>query len=560
MATTIRRTVLLLAGLAILPVAQADQAIVVGVEEYAPLVAASTLKGCLNDANGMAEVLRQQGFKVNLMTNGQATRAAIFKAIQDTAASIKKTERFVFFFAGHGRKAPQFAIMPSDATISGVDIEPKALNDAIAKVQAKSRTVILDSCFSGGMAAGEMSRGADGFHARFFDGEQERSIKFGPPKSQASSNNTPEKFESSPGICYYTAALDSEQALEATMDDGKRHGLFSYGLIKNIKNGKLWSEVHNDVKKQMAKRLENSGRTQNPMISTQFMPTSVLDNVKMANPKAPPGKTLLDVWNSDSPNKDKVALRLKPDQDVQEAGKQIGLEVKVGQDGYLVILGQVGDRIYRFFPDSNRGEDAKVGKGTINFPTGRDRLFFDTFGADHVKAMLFSTAERAGSVLAALDQSGGKAQEIDLGKQGSEAFFTSRLSIAVGDSILGGSRLKNLDGLIKKVMSQKDDIGKYLVSRLKSASDSYEKGENWLVDFDAAKQPSIGDREVFMTLLNLAMQEGLLYDPNSMTGTKFPETVRSQIGRQLTGGPLWKVNRQILLTLYPDEVNADESR
>lgn len=549
-------------GLAILPVAKADYAIVVGVEAYAPLVAASTLKGCMNDANGIAEVLRQQSFKVTLLTNATATREGILKALADAKTSVKATEKFVFYFAGHGRKAPKFALMPSDATISGNDIEPKTLNDAILAIPAKSRTVLLDSCFSGGMAAGEMSRSADGFTSRFFDGEQDRSIRIGPPKGQGSSSNTPVKLGNAPGICYYTASLDSEQALEATMDDGKRHGLFTYGLIKNLKNGKLWSEVHNDVKKQIGKKLENSGRTQNPMISTQYMPTDALDNAKKATPKPPPGKTLLDVWNLDNPNQEKVALKLKPDQDIQEAGKQLSLEVKVGQEGYLIILGQVGGKFYQFYPlGGTRASEARVRKGTINFPSGQEKLFFDSFGADHVKAMLFSTPEKAEAVMAAMLATGGSPKDLDLkaDAESKDVPFTSRISAAVSDSLLGGSRLKDLPALIKKVMAQKDDPSKFIVTRLRAAASGYDKGENWVNGYDSNEEPSIADRETFITLLNLAIQAGPLYDASALSGVKLSNELKKAAQNAPSGEKLWKLNRDLLRAIYPAEVQADET-
>lgn len=547
-------------ALAILPVVRADQAVVVGVQEYAPLVAASTLKGCINDAESIAEVLRQQGFKVTLLTNSTATKDGILKALASSKSSMKSNERFVFYFAGHGRKAPRFALMPSDATISGNDIEPKTLNDAILAIPAKSRTVLLDSCFSGGMAAGEMSRATDdGFASRFFDGEQDRSIRIGPPKSQGSSSNTPVKLGNVPGICYYTASLDSEQALEATMDDGKRHGLFTYGLIKNLKNGKLWSEVHNDVKKQIGKRLENSGRTQNPMISTQFMPTDALENSPKTAPQPPPGKTLLDVWNLDNPNQDKVSLKLKPDQDIQEAGRQLSLEVKVGQDGYLLILGQVGDKFYQFYPlGGTRGSEARVRKGTINFPGANEKLFFDTFGADHVKAMLFSTPEKAEAVMSAMLATGGQPKDLDLkANDAKDVPFTSRISAAVADSLIGGSRLADLPGLIKKVMAQADDPAKFLVSRMRAAATGYDKGENWLIGYDPSQEPSISDRETFITLLNLAIQAGPLYDQSALSGVKLNDVLKKAAQNPPAGDKLWKINRDILKAIYPKEVNAD---
>lgn len=550
-------------SLALLSVARADQAVVVGVEQYAPLVAASTLKGCLNDAQGMAEAFRQMKFKVILLTNSLATKKNILDAFKEVQKTIKKDERFVFYFAGHGRKAPRFALMPSDATISGNDIEPKDLNDAILGITAKSRTVLLDSCFSGGMAAGEMSRGVDDFGTRFFEppAVEARSIKFGPPKSQGSSSNKPDKFETTPGICYYTASLDSEQALEATMDDGKRHGLFTYGLLKNLKAGKLWSEVHNDVKKQIGKRLENSGRTQNPMISTAYMPTDALDNAKKATPAPPPGKTLLDMWNLDNPNPEMISLKIKPDLDIQEVGRHVSLEIKNGKDGYLVIFGQVGNRFYQFYPyGSTQAIDAKVRKGTINFPSAQERLFFDTFGADHVKAMLFDTAEKAETLMAAMQAAGGQAKDIALEKDVKDSPFTSRVSIAVSNFLIGGSRPKDIDALVKRVMAGQDGPSKFIVSRLKAAAANYQKGETWLTTFDpGTAQTSITDQEAFVCLLNLAIQAGVLYDKDAFAGVKLSDALKKAAAKPPTGEKLWKLNRDILLALYPSEVNPDAS-
>ena len=538
----------------------ADYAVVVGVQQYAPLVAASTLQGCINDAQGISDALKGHGFRVTLLTDATATRKGILDSLAAAKSTVKSNERFVFYFAGHGRKAPRFALMPSDATISGNDIEAKVLNEAILAIPARSRTVLLDSCFSGGMAAGEMSRGGDDFTSRNFELPEvkARSIKFGPPKSQGSTSNKPEKFASAPGICYYAASLDTEQALEATMDDKKRHGLFTYGLIKNLQNGKLWNQVHNDVKKQIAKRLEKSGRTQNPVLSTEFMQTNALDNVAGASAAGPPSKSFLDIWNLDNPNPEKLHLKIAPDLDIQEAGREIKLQIHVGQEGYLVLLGQVGNRIYRFYPDTgDRGSDARVGRGPVTIPGPRQRLFFDTFGADHVKAMLFSTPEQAEAVMNAVQASGGQASEIALGNTKFQAPITSRFSVAVSDSLIGGSRLANLDGLIKRVMSKADDPSKFIFERLRSASDGYDDGESWLNGFDPNAQPSISDRETFVCLLNLAIQAGPLYEQSAFSGVKLSSDLKRLAANPPTGEKLWKLNRDILLATYPKDVNPD---
>jgi metacaspase-1 len=547
--------------LAFLPGAKADQAIVVGIEQYKPLVAASTLKGCVNDATDMANALRKDGFSVTLLLNEKATRSGIYGEIKRLETASSAEQRFVFYYAGHGRKSPRYALMPSDTTASGNDISTKELNDAILRVPARSRTVILDSCFSGGMAAGEMSRGGDDFEPRFFDGQQARSIEFGVPPSPTSKKDTPQQLAGNSGICYYTASLGSEQALEATMEDGKKHGIFTHALLSNLQDGMLWGDVHSGVKKTIGKKLENSGRTQNPMISSQFIGAEVLDNVPKPTVKIAPTKTLLEVWNSDNPNGEKIALKILPDQDVIEAGREVSLEIQVGADGYLVIFGQVGDQFYQFYPTgSAKAADAAVKKGPIRLPQGRDRLFFEGFGADHLKAMLFTSADAAQAVLDAMQRSQGRSKDTALARGIDDTAFTSRLSVAVGDNLVGGLRLKDLNGLYKKVLAQDNDLSRFLVTRMLKAADGYGRGVAWLGNVNAAEEPTLSDKQTFVTLLNLAIQGQVLYDSTTFKKVKLPDRIKKAANKPPTGEKLMELNRAILVALFPEEVNADDAR
>ncbi len=556
------RHLLAFALLALADFAASDQAVVVGVETYSPLVAASTLKGCANDANSIADVLKQDHFTISLLLNEKATKAGILGELKRLETATDTKQRFVFYYAGHGRKSPRYALMPSDATYAGNDISPKELNDAIMRIPAKSRTVILDSCFSGGMAAGEMSRGlTDDFVGRYFDGEAERSLKFGIPPDKASKQDSNQSVEAgSTGICYYTAALSSEQALEAVMPDGTRHGLFTYALLNNLKEGKLWGEVHDGVKTTIGKQLANTGRTQNPTISTQFKPDEVFNNAPNAAKKLPPKKTLLDIWNEDNPNPGKLSLVLKPDRDVLEAGRQISLDFEVGQDGYLIVVGQVGDHYYQFWPSGANVTDAAVKKGSVPFPKGTDRLFFDEFGNDHVKAMLFASADAAQAVLNAIQATSAEPKDLVLARSVEESAVTSRLSVAVGDNLVGGARLKDLPGLYGKVLKQDTDLTRFIVSKMRIAGNGYEAGLSWLASVDASAPPSISDRSRFMVLLNLALQKGLLYDDRAFKGVRLPDSVKKGIKRPPAGDALMALNRAILLALYPQEVNPDDGR
>ena len=537
---------------------RADQALVVGVQEYRPLVAASTLGGCVNDARSMADLLKKEGFQVRLMLNLDATRTGVLGEVERIASTIKPGERFVFYFAGHGRSTPHYALMPSNCSREGNDITTDELHAAISAIKARSKTVILDSCFSGGMAAGSMARGGDEFRARFFDPYEDRSVKFGPaPKKVA--DPPPAVAENPPAgdasVCYYVAALSSEQALEGTMPDGKRHGLFTYALVNNLKPKELWSDAHQGVKRAIGDKLQDSGRTQNPSISAGFLGAPTFDAPR---PGARPvsTKTLREAWNVDNPNPKRLSIRLTPDADVVEVGRPIRMEIKVGVPGYLIVLGEVDGRLYPFYPAS--GAARAVKKGTLKFPGEKERLFFDDFGADHVKAMLYATAGEAGAVFDALKGANGGARDLVLARAAADAPVTARLSMAVGDSLAGGLRPKSLDALYARVVGGKDDAARALLARLGAAAQGYPRGRAWAAS-PRASNPTRADKEAFLTLLNLAIAGGSLYDEAAMKG-RVPKKLADDLKKKPKGDRLMALNRALLAALYPEEVNPDDAR
>src|SRR5579871_6501690 len=161
MQASVRRAALGLAlAVSFAPLARADQAIVVGVNQYPKLEAGSNLEGCLNDADSIAAALKGVGFNVTELTDGQATKEGILDAVKN--AKCGGDERFVFFFAGHGTKSSEgkSAILPTDAQQGSEanDISADDLYQAVQGVTAKSRTVLLDSCFSGAMSRALLDR------------------------------------------------------------------------------------------------------------------------------------------------------------------------------------------------------------------------------------------------------------------------------------------------------------------------------------------------------------------------------------------------------------------
>jgi hypothetical protein len=81
-------------------------ALVVGIDQYAHLDDRYQLEGCVNDARAMAQVLIDRfGFptgQVNLLTDEQATKAALLKALYDLAGRVGENDIVVFHYSGHG--------------------------------------------------------------------------------------------------------------------------------------------------------------------------------------------------------------------------------------------------------------------------------------------------------------------------------------------------------------------------------------------------------------------------------------------------------------------------
>lgn len=549
-------------------ISMADKALVVAVQEYAPLISASTLRGCVNDATAIADVLKSNKFDVTMLTNEKATRKGILDTLATYVKASKEGERFVFYFAGHGRRLPHPALMPHDATSEGNDVTTDDLNAVISKIPARSRTVILDACFSGGMAAGEMARGMESsdLTGRFYEDPviAARSLDFGPVKEKVNKQDAAPVSKEASNICYYTACTSNEQALEGTFD-GQRHGLFTYALINNLKDdSKPWSDIHSGVKSQMATKLENTGRQQNPLVSKDYMNAHALDN-DVSKPVAPqPTKTLIDVWNLENPDPKKVALELDPNSSIYEVGRNLKMTATVGQEGYLVILGQVDGHYYQFYPSGKfTTSDAHVQPGKTQFPGEGNVLFFDSFGANQVKAILFSDESKAAKLLDAMRELNGSAdinnKDLIMTRSLNEPEFTSRLTMAVSDNLIGGSRFKDLPGFIKKVAAQDTPLTRYIWSLMKRVATA-PKHRAWMENTDFNRDIDLRSREIFVSLINRVVQAIPIYDEDQFKGVKLSKATSDMLKRKpKAGDEFLRFQRLLLIDAFPAYVNADSS-
>jgi hypothetical protein len=135
----------------------------VGVDAYAHRDL--TLRFAVADARTVADTLRRAGqglfreVAVTLLTDAEATRAGILKALADIAERARPEDTFVLYLAGHGlRTEPdrRFLFLPVDVAdlssaraVRAQALEEDALVSAIARIRARDGFLFVDTCHAG---------------------------------------------------------------------------------------------------------------------------------------------------------------------------------------------------------------------------------------------------------------------------------------------------------------------------------------------------------------------------------------------------------------------------
>ena len=131
------------------------RALLVGIDHYDPAYGAGTLPSCINDANGMRDVLlgdtqgRWQAENSQVLTDGQATESAIRGALQNLAAQSGPNDVIVYFHSSHGG---QYSGTDAFLCTYNADYTDAELGADLARFSAGQKViVIVDACFSGGL-------------------------------------------------------------------------------------------------------------------------------------------------------------------------------------------------------------------------------------------------------------------------------------------------------------------------------------------------------------------------------------------------------------------------
>jgi len=254
----------------------ADTALVVGVNKYPGLQEGNQnhdLNGCVNDAKSVADALKKRGFdNVIFLSDEQATKENILGTLK--GLKLKSAERFAFYFAGHGTTSTSgdSCLLTNKSTFDSEDndVQAKDLYGAVSTLRCKSRTVMMDSCFSGGMmiSSRSLSRSTHTFTPRGYVRKGFSPTTIPANGGEKSITGLVSTRAAAADVCYLAAAKANEQALEDRFGT-QVHGVFTQYLIAEIGKGdqQCWGDVHAAIGQEVEERTD---RLQHPLLSPGY--------------------------------------------------------------------------------------------------------------------------------------------------------------------------------------------------------------------------------------------------------------------------------------------------
>ena len=128
------------------------RALLVGINDYPGFN--SDLPSCVDDVRAMTELLsRSYGFECTVLIDQQATQSGLLDGIKALCADITSDDRVVFYYSGHGASVPRADLIEECLVLAdGSLLADDAFVAAFKDVPPGAALVILDSCFSGGLA------------------------------------------------------------------------------------------------------------------------------------------------------------------------------------------------------------------------------------------------------------------------------------------------------------------------------------------------------------------------------------------------------------------------
>ena len=249
-----------------------NKALCVGINDY-PFGEENDLRGCVNDANDWANLLRNDfGFDdVKQLLNGDATKDKIFAGLNELLAGAKSGDVLVFTNASHGTYVADKNGDESkfDEAICPCDTKPESLvlDDELRGLfknipDGVQFIVISDSCHSGSVTRvkeSEYRRNRE-LNPRVWGG---RTVE--PDKLRSVRKAKPEKYPESGMREVLLSGCKANQTSADAHINGDFHGAMSYYAIQAIREGgpdQTYAQVH----ERLTQLLEEENYDQIPQL------------------------------------------------------------------------------------------------------------------------------------------------------------------------------------------------------------------------------------------------------------------------------------------------------
>ena len=243
-----------------------NRALLIGISQYAEL---EGLKYADADVKTFSQVLTEFGgyrrSDVSVVLNTEATKARITEEINKVVRASKREplDHFILMFAGHGMPGTieggrtgkvgaidtNIFLAPSDASTAassffstGKEIGNETfinrawLAKQLSEIEAKSIVIILDSCYSGTEAFGELFFENLGYSIRSFEySGPQRGVRDVQKLRNLEIRETSSASGGVKRIAYFASSREDQPSAEY---DELRHGALSYCLFEEIRRAR----------------------------------------------------------------------------------------------------------------------------------------------------------------------------------------------------------------------------------------------------------------------------------------------------------------------------------
>ena len=258
----------------------AKRALCVGINDYP--YGGSDLNGCVNDAQGWAALLTEHfdfpTSDVTLLTNAEATKAGIIKALKALLKGAQAGDVLVFTNSSHGSyiadtsndeiNAYDEILCPYDIADSPlVDDELRQLFSALPpKVHA---VAIMDSCFSGTVTRAAIDENIPGMRT-----PDDRRVRFLSPALRGdpvlanpwkARSKSAEKYpQTGMHELLLSGSTDQEYSCDALIN-GEYHGAMTYMALQAIREAN-YKITYSQLNDRINYLLEDAGYPQHPQL------------------------------------------------------------------------------------------------------------------------------------------------------------------------------------------------------------------------------------------------------------------------------------------------------